>query len=196
MPTTTHRPAREKILDFSRYSKGWDYGEGKPFSPETICRALLINRVIIAKCTPETDAFPGPDGDIMVTAYCDQWYWEFLINASGRVTYVAEKDDRVIDERADLSYDEALHLARRLTKQTWKLYASSTPSDTTAENSDSTAWPSSPLENRPESRSSTPPAFKTWAMHHVHIYDSTMTELPVTLLSFGSSTPLYCQTSA
>ena len=111
MPTTTNKSAREKILDFRHYSKGWDYGEGNPFSPETIRRALLINRMIIAKCTPETDAFPGPDGDIMVTAYCDPWYWEFLIDASGRVTYIAEKDDVVTDEREGLSYDEALHLA-------------------------------------------------------------------------------------
>ena len=196
MPTTTRKSAREKILDFRHYSKGWDYGEGKPFSPETIRRALLINRMIIAKCTPETDAFPGPDGDIMVTAYCDPWYWEFLIDASGMVLYIAEKDDVVTDEREGLSHDEALHLARRLTKQTWKFYASSTPLDTTAENSDSTAWPSSPLENRPESRSLTLPAFKTWAIHHVHTYDSTMIELPVPLLSFGNSTPIYCQTSA
>ena len=133
MPTIINRPARDKILDFSRYSKGWDYGEGKPFSTETLRRALLLNRIIIAKCTPETDAFPGPDGDIMVTAYWDQWYWEFLINAGGTVTYIAEKNDIVTDERDGLSFNEALAIARRLTKQTWKLYESSMPSGTTAE---------------------------------------------------------------
>ena len=190
-----NRPARDKILEFSRYSKGWDYGEGKPFSTETVRRALLLNRIIIAKCTPETDAFPGPDGDIMVTAYCDQWYWEFLIDADGTVTYIAEKNDIIIDERDGLSFNKALSIARRLTKQTWKLYVSSTPSGTIAENNDLPAWHLNPLENRSVFQSSTPPAFKTSAIHRVPTYDSTMAKLPVNLLSFGSSTPPYCQTS-
>ena len=72
---------------------------------------------------------------------------------------------------------------------------SSMPLDMTAENNDLTAWPLNLLETLPAFRLLTPPVFKTSAIHYVHTYDSTMTELPVNLLSFGSSTPLYCQTS-
>ena len=199
MPTTTRKSAREKILEFSHFTKGWDFGEGIPFTRDTIRRALFLNRLLMAKCTPETDAFPGAGGDIMVTAYRDQWSWEILIDASGTVTYVVERNDVVIDRREDVSFDEALEIARRLITQTWKSYASSTPLDLTPESNALLVWRSSPRRpNRGGLRASLPSAsnvFTTSAAHPVATYGNTINTQLAPLQSFGSSTLLYCQTS-
>ena len=116
----------KKILKFKEYSEGWNYGRGKTFSDDAIESALAIEILLRRVGIPETDAFPGSDGDIMVTGYDGSLYWEFTLEWDNTVTFITEKDDRIVEEYEGLSLRDVvskiLSLASReeITEKLWK----------------------------------------------------------------------------
>lgn len=59
----------QKIRSFASLPLGWHYGNGAP-APESLIRiARNYHNLFLTLGFSETDAFPGIDGEIMVTAY-------------------------------------------------------------------------------------------------------------------------------
>jgi hypothetical protein len=45
---------------------------------------------------PEMDAFPGLNGEIMITVYQGNEYWEFTLQPTETITLVYERDDETV----------------------------------------------------------------------------------------------------
>ncbi len=69
-----------KIQGFRGIRKGWHYGKGVEFTPETIETAGKLNDFAI-QLGIKTDAFPETNGAIMLVAYLKKQF-EFVV--SGR----------------------------------------------------------------------------------------------------------------
>ena len=100
----------QKIKSFQSYTKGWNFGEGQEFNKKIIKKAIDLVEFSHDCGFQEMDAFPGLNGEIMVTLYLDCEYWEFTIESEKSVTFVYEYDDEVI------LYKEKLHFNNILRK--------------------------------------------------------------------------------
>lgn len=128
--------AHREILSFKNYPKGWCYGEGIPFREENIENALKLNRLLLSNGMPKTNAFPGADGSIMVTAYADKYCWEFIFEHDKTVTIVTEEDGNVVEEKENLSFSDTILIAKKIVRspkvtrkelpKVWIQYESST----------------------------------------------------------------------
>lgn len=76
-------PTESKLLRFGLLRDGWCYGAGMAFHPQAIHDALIIHRQIFFKGYTSTDAFPGPSGEIQVTTYVGDHYFQFERESSG-----------------------------------------------------------------------------------------------------------------
>ena len=96
METTTSK----KIQSFRSLKEGWSFGEGVAFQSQILHKAIQLIKSAHALGFDETDAFPGINGEVMVTLYAGQDYWEFTIEADESVTFVYEAGDetRVYEE--------------------------------------------------------------------------------------------------
>ena len=77
-----------KITGFRDLPVGWHYGKGGPISPSFIAQALGIVRQAEALGFQEMDAFPGAEGEVRVTIYQGDEYYEFTIEANGMISFV------------------------------------------------------------------------------------------------------------
>ena len=83
---------KKKIDSFCKLPKGWHYGEGVPASKKRIEKAHKINDFFHSYGV-NTDAFPGIEGEIQVTAYLDEYYWEVTIERDNSIVYVFEVNE-------------------------------------------------------------------------------------------------------
>jgi hypothetical protein len=67
LPATEKTAA--KISSFAHLPRGWHYGKGVPAHPDTVRIATEYLLTLTALLFEETDAFPGADGEILVSAY-------------------------------------------------------------------------------------------------------------------------------
>ena len=89
----------EKIRQFKELPVGWNYGEGVPPTEETISTALRLNIEVAAAGFKRTNAFPGENGEIQVTAYHQSIYLEMMIEPDGLITFVYEDGDQEVEYR-------------------------------------------------------------------------------------------------
>jgi hypothetical protein len=86
----------EKIQSFGDFNQGWSFGEGGPFAPSILLKAMQLIKTAHALGFAETDAFPGLNGEVMVTIYLGADYWEFTIEPDETITFAFEKNDEPI----------------------------------------------------------------------------------------------------
>ena len=110
---TLYNDTHKKILGFRLYRKGWNYGEGVPFDREIILRANILNNIFLS-CNVKTNAFPGPDGSIMVVAYIEDKCWEFIIESDKSVSIFEETKGKVVSEQEALSFSDAIGIAIKI----------------------------------------------------------------------------------
>lgn len=88
-----------KIRSFGSFSPGWHYGRGVPAPQHVvgIARAYLMYFMMLG--FTETDAFPGVDGEIMVTAYRGTHCIEVTVGVDRTftVTHESNGEDRYHD---------------------------------------------------------------------------------------------------
>lgn len=106
----TRVEVQRKIVGFRGLDHGWHFGEGTPPTDDMILMALTVNNNISHSGYVETDAFPGIDGEIQLTAYRDQTYLELTLELDGSVTFIHEINDEVVE------YEEGLTLIQALEK--------------------------------------------------------------------------------
>lgn len=94
---------QKKIKSFFNLSPGWNYGEGKEIDFDIISLAVNLHNTILYYGFTETDAFPGLDGEIRITIYHKDYYFEFTINENQTVDYCKELKDDSIETREGIS---------------------------------------------------------------------------------------------
>ncbi|MBP0016884.1 MAG: hypothetical protein J7647_04920 [Cyanobacteria bacterium SBLK] len=103
-----------KIETFQTYPQGWSFGEGKKFKNKIIRKAIDLVRFSYKVGFREMDAFPGLNGEVMVTLYLDREYWEFTIESEESVTFVYEYDDEMILCKENLSFNNILRKIKNI----------------------------------------------------------------------------------
>jgi hypothetical protein len=101
-----------KINEFESLENGWCYGEGKSFAKATINNATEIFYVFFKLGIDKTDAFPGLDGEIRVTGYDSEHYFELTLEDNGLATYLYEKNDEEEKYFEDIGLTEAIEKAK------------------------------------------------------------------------------------
>ncbi len=120
-------PVFLKIKDFETLRAGWCYGEGMQFSKQSIDSAMLVALSLLQHGFGQLDAFPGINGEIRVTAYDGDSYFEFTIDPDDAVTFVCERNGKELDYRAGLSIRDCLSMIPGHERCLWNLFESSTP---------------------------------------------------------------------
>lgn len=62
----------DKLRSYAGLNPGWDYGKGSPIQPHLIELAIDAEKLLRARGYPETDCFPGGDGEIQVCGYLNR----------------------------------------------------------------------------------------------------------------------------
>jgi hypothetical protein len=106
----------EKINLFSTLPERWHYGSGAAPRRDTVESALWWNSKVIHAGFDKTDAFPGVNGEIMVTGYAGPHYIEVLIEPSLRIDLVYEMGNQ---EQIHLERATALDAYKTLEKIAW-----------------------------------------------------------------------------
>lgn len=109
----------KKILDFKDLPEGWHYGEGFPITEKVIKKAITIDKEAFNNCFFETDAFPGINGEIMVTIYYRDYCLEFTIENNGSVTYIREHNDKEVSYEENITFSEALNRIKTFKEEIW-----------------------------------------------------------------------------
>ncbi|MEZ4713750.1 MAG: hypothetical protein R3A44_41565 [Caldilineaceae bacterium] len=86
----------EKIQSFADFEAGWSFGEGVAFAQNALDKASQLAKTAHTLGFHETDAFPGLNGEVMVTVYQGNEYWEFTLQPTATITFVYERDDETV----------------------------------------------------------------------------------------------------
>jgi len=143
-------PTQRRIAKFALMEQGWSYGEGEPFAPDVVARALEVHRAMVANGFYNTDAFPGLSGEIVVTLYDGDDYVEVEVRPDLRLDFLWERQGEELEAVEDLGFGDVKRYLSQLRKESWKLSASLTQYTTTSDSSASIAQPSDPLASRME----------------------------------------------
>lgn len=113
----------DKIDSFLKLDQGWHFGKGVPASEKVADIATkLINMASMSVF--DTDAFPGIDGEIMVTIYHKEHYIEFTVEVDGSITYAYQfgDEDELLEE--GLTFNEAKMKLDQFSEKIWNLHES------------------------------------------------------------------------
>lgn len=88
-------PTRQKIESFRSFPRGWHYGEGVPLSRRSCDIGLELLDEMLSLGLTRTDAFPGQDGGLMITAYHAGHCLEVMIESDGsqHITHEFDGED-------------------------------------------------------------------------------------------------------
>src|ERR1039458_7833127 len=98
----------KKIQGFSYLQEGWHYGNGTPPTDLIIGQAISVNNLFIQVGLTTTNAFPGVDGEIMVTAYKDEYYIECIVEKNGNYSITAEEKQVEFENKQNVAEKEAI----------------------------------------------------------------------------------------
>jgi hypothetical protein len=117
-----------KIEGFQCLKAGWCYGEGLPFDTTMLNDAKQIAIALLKSGFSQIDAFPGLSGEIRVTAYHKNDYFEFTLEERNSVTYLYETAGVENEYEETLNLAECFSIIKRLGKicASYELYIKST----------------------------------------------------------------------
>ena len=107
----------DKIQSFAGFQPGWSFGEGIEFAQNTLNKALQLAKTAYMLGFHETDAFPGLNGEIMVTIYQGRDYWEFTVQPVETLTFVYEKGEETLVYEEGLPFEFAISLLTNIAFQ-------------------------------------------------------------------------------
>lgn len=132
--------AARKLAAFKNLPNGWNYGRGRPIRNDVyeIATKLLayINDLAISK----TDAFPGSDGDVCITAYRFAHYLEVTVEVDLTISVSYEVNDMEISSKEGMLLDEAKKELRGAAGKIWALSDLSTQPTTMQLKTNSITW--------------------------------------------------------
>jgi hypothetical protein len=101
----------EKIRSFGRLERGWHFGEGSPPRETLIKKAIELDGLAQGLGFTDTDAFPGPNGELRYCVYDGPNYYEFTLEIDGSVTTVIENDGTEMERVS--SFEEARQILKK-----------------------------------------------------------------------------------
>ncbi len=107
----------EKIQSFAAYRPGWSFGEGVEFTQPLLNKSLQLAKTAHALGFHKSDAFPGLNGEVMITIYRETEYWEFTIQPDESLSFVYEKGNSTVIYEEGLPFEFAISVLTNLAFQ-------------------------------------------------------------------------------
>ncbi|MCG8026416.1 MAG: hypothetical protein N0E59_08885 [Candidatus Thiodiazotropha taylori] len=142
--TTDQSKTEEIIRSFGDLEPGWDYGTGVPSPQRIVFQALAIVSAFTSNGVLVTDAFPGTDGEIVVSGYLDDNYLEFVVTLNDGIEYCRESNDVEVDEATNLTHRDAYKKIKEFMESRCHLLGSFTQEGMTGIENAFKAQPSNP----------------------------------------------------
>jgi len=199
-PNKIKLPVFEKIKSFSKLQNNWHYGEGIKFKEEILTAALDFVTYLNNNLFDKFDAFPGFDGEILITCYSDKNVMDITINSDFTGCFIIESlDGETLFESDTLSISElkkGILLQRLLFFREWNLSEFYQLNTMTASLKDLKVLRSKTLRRKKEVASQ---LLKTNAQSNIPtVFANTSKENILFTPSrqyFGNSTLTFCQTT-
>ena len=99
----------KKINSFRNLPVGWHYGSGIAPLAKVLDLAIRLNQCAGLMGFEATDAFPGIDGEVLLTVYDGDVYLEFSIEVDGSINYIREQGDKEVDSDDKISLLQAIN---------------------------------------------------------------------------------------
>jgi hypothetical protein len=128
-------PTLAKIGSFASLPVGWDYGNGVPASVSTVSLARDLYYELTQLGFTRTEAFPGTDGAIQLTAYeGDLQHIIVIVRPSGEISLTHKINGlrtwpSIV--AADRNTATIKTILREIARDKWNIFVSSTPSSLT-----------------------------------------------------------------
>lgn len=135
-----------KLDSFRNLPTGWSYGRGGPISEDVISDAKEIYESLVGLGLSRTNAFPGTDGEILVTAYHGSHYVSITIEKNHLFSYRHEQGDIDHSEHENVRREEVKSAIRMSARIIWPTFALFTRGGMTHLPADSTTWRSRILQ--------------------------------------------------
>jgi hypothetical protein len=124
----------EMIASFSHLPDGWDYGEGGPIPEPVVQRALMWNTLFRLLGFLQTDASPGSDGEISITASYGDHYIEAIIEPDNTISVAYDFQRKQVFYTLRRAPHEAMKIVLALARKIlWSASTSSTLGNTMQE---------------------------------------------------------------
>lgn len=88
----------QKLREFRRLPDGWHYGSGGPISEITFENAKRVHECLFENGFTYTDAFPGAEGEVQLTAYQGAHFISIIIEPEGQMSFAHEENDIDVSE--------------------------------------------------------------------------------------------------
>ena len=131
----------EKIQIFSQLEKGWHYGTGDRIDHAQIQRALELLKFCHQLGFKCSDAFPGADGEILLSLYAGDHYASILLDVKDCYTFSHEVSGELCIDLEKLNLDSTKDHLRVIARRIWHMSDSFIPSIMTQGARGSTNWP-------------------------------------------------------
>ena len=119
VPQHSVSKTEKKLAGFKNLSKGWNYGCGRPIRDNVYRDAEILLRYINELGISKTDAFPGIDGDVCITAYRLVHYLEVTIEIDSTISVSHEINDNEVLSKEGLSLLEARRVLQGVAEEIW-----------------------------------------------------------------------------
>jgi hypothetical protein len=116
------------IYEFTQLPVGWHYGDGGPIGKIVCAMAIDLNRHTLALGLLVTEAFPGINGEVMLSVYHGDNILDFTIFPTGLINFRHEVNDEDVEAVDNLTLTGAKQKLNTFGITTWNLSDSSTPS--------------------------------------------------------------------
>lgn len=139
-PHSVVSKALKKLNSFSELERGWHYGSGLPISGEVLSYAREMLSLFESFGISNTNAFPGRDGEVLLTGHRGGIYIGLTIEASLLVTLVCEdggEDARYVENCGKEQIKAEL---KSVAAEKWLTSDLSTPASSTMIKVDSATW--------------------------------------------------------
>ncbi len=104
----------KKINSFKALPIGWHYGSGIPPLAKVLDQANRLNQYAGLMGFEATDAFPGIDGEVMLTVYDGDIYLEFSIEVDSSIDYIHEHGGKEVDSKEKISLHQAINYIEKI----------------------------------------------------------------------------------
>lgn len=83
---------KARILSFQSLEDGWHYGKGRGADKQAVQDAAELHQSLVWAGFDDTNAFPGAEGEILITAYRGEETFEFERSANGTWSFYHEAE--------------------------------------------------------------------------------------------------------
>jgi len=126
----------KKIREFENLENGWCYGEGEEIKEDLFSQAESLVNLLTNEGFFNTDAFPGPNGEIMVSVYEGKFYIQFIIEKNKSFNILLENEGKKVTREKNQTYENVKDIISKIRRELWSSLDGYTISTTTGNEND------------------------------------------------------------